>query len=82
MNCGWEQNPIQGCPVEVKVYNPHEKNVDARTISGFFICYPKKSKGCRFYCPNHSTGIVESGNAQFIENGQLVGVGNHKRWIL
>ena len=32
MNCGREQNPIQGCPVEVKVYNPHEKNVDARTI--------------------------------------------------
>jgi len=53
------------------VYNPHEKKLDARTISGFFIGYPDKSKGYIFYCPNHSTRIVESSNARFIENGQI-----------
>ena len=60
---------IWGCPAEVRVYNPHEKKLDARTISGFFIGYPDKSKGYIFYFPNHSTRIVESGNARFIENG-------------
>ncbi|WVZ16815.1 hypothetical protein V8G54_009797 [Vigna mungo] len=49
------------------------KKLDARTISGYFIGYPEKSKGYRFYCPNHSTRIVESGNARFIENGQFNG---------
>ena len=55
------------------MYNPHEKKLDARTISGFFIGYPEKSKGYRLYCSNHSTRIVESGNARFIENGQFSG---------
>ena len=26
-----------------------------------------------FYCPTHSTRIVESGNARFIENGETSG---------
>ena len=64
---------VWGCLAEVKVYNPHEKKFGARTISGFFIGYPEKSKDYRFYCPNHSTRIVESGNARFIENGQFNG---------
>ena len=54
---------VWGCPAEVRIYNPHEKKLDARTISGYFIGYPKRSKAYRFYCPNHSTRIVESGNA-------------------
>ncbi|KAJ1387920.1 Retrovirus-related Pol polyprotein from transposon TNT 1-94 [Sesbania bispinosa] len=58
---------------EVMIYNPHEKKLDGRTISGYFIDYPKKSKGYKFYCPNHSMRIVESGNARFIENGQFSG---------
>ncbi|WVZ23370.1 hypothetical protein V8G54_001914 [Vigna mungo] len=64
---------VWGCPAEVRLYNPHEKKLDARTISGYFIGYPEKSKGYRFYCPNHSTRIVESGNARLIENGQFSG---------
>jgi len=64
---------IWGCPVEVRVYNPHEKKLDATIISGFFIGYPDKSKGYIFYCPNHSKRIVESGNARFIESGQISG---------
>ena len=68
---------VWGCPAEVRLlYNPHEKNLDAGTISGYFIGYPEKSKGYRFYCPNHSTQIVEIGNAQSIENGEISGSEN------
>ncbi len=59
-----------GCPAEVRIYNPHEKKLDFITVSEFFIGYPEKSKGFRFYCPNDSTRIVETGNAKFIENGK------------
>ncbi|RVW50569.1 Retrovirus-related Pol polyprotein from transposon TNT 1-94 [Vitis vinifera] len=44
-----------------------EKKLDPRTISGYFIGYVEKSKGYRFYCPSHSTRIVESRNAKFLE---------------
>ena len=47
--------------------------MDFRTISGYFIGYLEKSKGYRFYCPNHSTRIVESENARFIENCDISG---------
>jgi len=53
------------------VYNLQEKKLDARTISVFFIGYPNKSKGYIFYCLNHNTRIVESGNARFIENHHI-----------
>ena len=64
---------VWGCQAEVRIYNPHEKKLDSRTISGYFIGYLERSKGYRFYCPNHSTRIVESGNARFIENGSVSG---------
>ncbi|RVW63464.1 Retrovirus-related Pol polyprotein from transposon TNT 1-94 [Vitis vinifera] len=64
---------IWGCPAEARIYNPHEKKLDSRTISGYFIGYPDKSKGYRFYCPNHSVRIVETGNARFLENGEING---------
>ena len=64
---------IWGCPMEARIYNPHEKNLDSRTISGYFIGYPDKSKGYKFYCPNHSVRIVETGNARFLENGEISG---------
>ena len=47
--------------------------MDFRIVSGFFIGYPEKSKGFRFYCLNHYTRIVETGNAKFIENGETSG---------
>ena len=59
--------------MEVRIYNPHEKKLDFKTISGYFIGYPMKSKGYRFYCPNHSTKIVETSNVRFIENGKIRG---------
>uniref|UniRef100_A0A6N2M0Z2 Integrase catalytic domain-containing protein n=1 Tax=Salix viminalis TaxID=40686 RepID=A0A6N2M0Z2_SALVM len=62
-----------GCPVGTRIYNPQEKKLDFKTISGYFIGYPDKSKGYRIYCPNHSTRIVETGNAKFYENGEISG---------
>jgi hypothetical protein len=59
---------VWGCPSEVRIYNPQEKKLDPRTISGYFIGYAERSKGYIFYCPSHSTRIVESRNAKFLEN--------------
>ena len=50
-----------------------KKKLDSRTTSDFFIGYPEKSKRYRFYCPSHSTRIVETGNARFIENDEVGG---------
>ena len=69
---------IWGCQAELKIYNPHERKLDSRTTSGYFIGYLEKSKGYRFYCPNHDTRIVESGNDRFIENDEING--SMKSW--
>ena len=55
---------IWGYQYEVRIYNPQEKKLDQRTISGYFIGYAEKSKGCRFYYPNHSLRFMESKNAR------------------
>ena len=64
---------VWGCPSEVRIYNPQEKKLDLRTISGYFIGYAERSKGYRFYCPSHNTRIVESRNAKFLENDLISG---------
>ncbi|KAL0415524.1 UNVERIFIED_CONTAM: Retrovirus-related Pol polyprotein from transposon TNT 1-94 [Sesamum latifolium] len=74
---GWKPNlrhvRIWGCPSEVRVYNPQEKKLDPRTISGYFVGYAERSKGYRFYCPSNSTRIVESMNAKFLEDDLISG---------
>ena len=62
---------VWGCPSEVQIYNPHEKKLDPRTLSGLFIGYAETSKGYRFYYSSHSTRIVESRNAKFLENDMI-----------
>ena len=47
------------CSSDARIYNPHEKKLDLRKLSGFFIGYAETSKGYRFYYPSHSTRIVE-----------------------
>ena len=64
---------IWGCPSKVRIYNPHEKKLGPRTLSVFFIGYAEMSKGYRFYCPPHSTRIVESRNSKFLENDMISG---------
>ena len=63
------------CPAEAKVFNPQIKKLDSRTISCYFVGYPERSKGYRFYCPNHTTRIVETRDAEFLENGEISGSG-------
>ena len=57
----------------MRIYNTHEKKFDPRTLSGFFIGYAETPKGYRFYCLSHSTRIVESRNAKFLENDMISG---------
>ena len=64
---------VWGCPSEVRIYNPQEKKLDPRTITGYFIGYVERSKGYRFYCPSHNTKIVELRNAKFLENDLING---------
>jgi len=79
---GWKPSlnhvHIWGCQVEVRVYNPHEKKLDPRTVSGYFIGYAEKSKGYRFYCPSYTQKIVEARNARFLEEFQTGVSGSHK----
>ena len=56
-----------GCQAEVRIYNPHEKKLDSRTISGYFIGYPEHSKGYKFYSPRRGNRIVESLTTKFLE---------------
>jgi hypothetical protein len=69
---GWKPSlnhlHIWGCPTEVEIYNPIMKKLNPRTSNGHFISYAVNSKGFRFYCPSHSTKIVESINAKFLED--------------
>ena len=50
------------------MYNPHERKLDSRTISSFFIGYAKKSKSYRFYCLSHTHKVVEARKDRFLEN--------------
>ena len=65
--------PIWGCPSEVRIYNPQEKKLDPRTISGYFVGYAEKSKGYKFYYPHHSLRFVESRNDKFLEHDFVSG---------
>ena len=74
---GWKPSlrhiRVWGIPFEVRIYNPQEKKFDLRIVSGYFIGYAERSKGYRFYCPSHSTRIVESRNTKFLENNLING---------
>ena len=76
---GWKPSlrhiHIWGCPFEVRIYNLQNKKLNPRTISGYFIGYAKKSKGYRFYCPSHTTRIMESRNKKFLDNDLVSGSG-------
>jgi hypothetical protein len=56
---------VWGCPTEAKVYNPHIKKLDFKTVSCYFIGYLERSKDFRFYCPSHTTRIVETRHVIF-----------------
>ena len=82
---GWKPSlqhmRVWRCSSEVRIYNPQEKKLDPRTISGYLIGYAKKSKGYKFYCPSHSTRIVESRNAKFLEYDLVSGSDQFKNIV-
>ncbi|CAL9025129.1 unnamed protein product [Prunus brigantina] len=59
---------VWGCKVEAKSYNPMEKKLDSRTVSGYFVGYLKRTKGYRSYCPQNTTRFVETQRAVLIKS--------------
>ena len=59
---------VWGYKVEVSPYNPQFKKLDPKTISGYFIGYCVGSRGSRFYCPLHTTRVIESNRAIYFED--------------
>ena len=59
---------VWGCKVEVRPYDPQSKKLDPKTISGYFTGYCMKSRGSRFYCPSHTTRVIESDRAIYFED--------------
>ena len=58
---------VCGCRAQVRPYNLETKKLNLRTVSGFFVgCYIR-SRGSRFYCPTHTTRIIESDRAVYLE---------------
>ena len=63
---------IWGCPTEARPYRPHEKKLDSRTVSCYFIRYSERSRGYKFYDPT-TKSIFETGNARFFEDVEFDG---------
>jgi hypothetical protein len=64
---------VWGCLAEAKLFNPQQKKLDDKTVSYYFIGYPDKSKGYRFYCPDRFTKFVETRQAVFLEDAGISG---------
>ena len=54
--------------MEVRPYNPQSKKLDLQTIKGYFISYCVGSRGSKFYCPSHTTIMIESDRAIYFED--------------
>ena len=63
---------VWGCPMEVRIYNPHERKLDSRTTNSSLVVQ-KNLKGVNSIFPNHSKRIVEARNAKFIKNSNIIG---------
>jgi len=55
-----------GCKIEVGPYNSEIKNL-FQDYFWLFFRYNIGSRGCRFYCPNHTTSIIESDRVIYLE---------------
>ena len=42
---------VWGCPAETRPYKPNERKLDSRTVSSYFIGYPERFGGYKFYDP-------------------------------
>lgn len=69
---------VWGCLAEARLYNPHEKRLDARTFSGSSMAIWKVHI---FYYSKHRALIVEAKKKnRFIQNGETGGSDNPKKW--
>ena len=59
---------VWGYKVEVRPYNSQSKKLDLRTIGRYFIGYCVISRGSKFYCPLHTTRVIESNRAIYFED--------------
>ena len=57
-----------GCKVEVRPYNPQSKKLDLKTINKYLIDYCVEVRGSRFYCPSHTTRVIESDQAIYFDD--------------
>jgi hypothetical protein len=58
---------VWGCAAEAKLFNLSLGKLDPKTERCYFIGYPDKSKGHRFYCPKGTTKFVETRHDVFLE---------------
>nr|CAN66083.1 hypothetical protein VITISV_028833 [Vitis vinifera] len=63
---------IWGCPAEARPYKPHEKKLDSKTVSSYFIGYAERSRGFKFY-DLAIRSIFETGTATFFEDVEFGG---------
>ena len=64
--------------MKVRSYNPQSKKLDQKTTSGYFIGYCVGSRGSRFYCPLHTTRVIESDRAIYFENDTGISQGSRE----
>lgn len=58
---------LWGYKTEARPYNPQESKLDSKTVLGYFISYPDHSRGYKFYCPTHTTRVIETNEAVVID---------------
>ena len=63
---------VWGSPAEARPYRPDERKLDSRTVSCYFVGYPERSRGYKFYNPTTRT-FFETGNARFFEDVEFEG---------
>ena len=54
---------VWSCPANARPYILHEKKLNSRTVSCFFVAYSGRYKSFRFYCPS-TKNIIETDNAK------------------
>ena len=52
----------------MRPYNPQSKKLDSKTISVYFIGYCVGFRVSKFYCPSHTTRVIESHRAIYFED--------------
>jgi len=62
---------VWGCLVEARTYIPHEKKLNSKIVSYFFVGYSERSRG--FYCSS-TKNIIETDNIKFLRKSITVGV--------